>query len=213
MPTANPHLEVALQWFGHPPEHARVGLIALHGRGHTPQVFKELVLDRLDLDQVCVVAPAASGNTWYPRRFMEPGVEADEAVLHARAAVRRASGALVERGLPVTAQVLTGFSQGACLACEYVFRERPPLAGLVAFTGGLLGGPGMTWPMPTRAFEGFPVRLGGSEADVWVPSVRVRETAEVFRAGGADVAMSFREGDEHGVSDEELEPLRALLAR
>ena len=40
---------------------------------------------------------------------------------------------------------LIGYSQGACLACEYVYRNPGPWAGLIAFTGGLVGPAGTTW--------------------------------------------------------------------
>ncbi len=211
MASENPHLAQPLVWFGAPPQQARVGLVALHGRGQSPEVFKTLVLDRLSLDGVCVVAPAAAGQTWYPRRFMEDGVERDEAVLHARLAVARASRELAAKGVPETSQLITGFSQGACLACEYVFRDRPKVAGLVAFTGGLLGALGSTWVADANAFTGLLVRLGGSLDDEWVPAARMRETGEVFRAASAQVELLFRSGTEHGVSDAQLEHLRELI--
>ena len=41
--------------------------------------------------------------------------------------------------------VLLGFSQGACLATEFMIRNASRFGGLIAFSGGAIGPPGTAW--------------------------------------------------------------------
>jgi predicted esterase len=61
------------------------------------------------------------------------------------------------------------------------------------------------------AFGGMPILLSVGEDDDWVPVTRVRETAAVFGASGADVRSRVRPGSDHVVSDEERAAFSALL--
>jgi predicted esterase len=55
--------------------------------------------------------------------------------------------------------------------------------------------------------------LTGSDADEWVPEARVRETASVLTALGADVRCRIYAGRDHIVSDEELVEARELITK
>jgi phospholipase/carboxylesterase len=208
---ANPHLVAPLTHLG--AREPRVVVIMLHGRTHDPGVLARDVVDHLDVPGVAYVAPTAAGRVWYPRSFLAPFAENEPDLGHALASVDVISDAWVERGVPREAQVILGFSQGACLACEYVYRRRAQRFGaLIAFTGGLLGPRGTNWDVPVSAWAGMPVVLGGSREDPWVPYDRMQETATVMRSGGAVVESYYKDGDEHAVYAPQLRVAQEILA-
>jgi predicted esterase len=167
--------------------------------------------DRLGFDPSHRAAPAAPGGSWYPHRFMEP-LQANEPFLsRAVDACDRAVDAVSNNG--ASRVVLIGFSQGACLASEYVLRHPGRCAALVMFTGGCIGPPGTVWRLapPATTLEGLPVLLTGSDVDEWVPEARVRETADVLTALGADVRCRIYPGRPHVVSEEEITEARGFI--
>ena len=191
--------------FGAPIATARVVAILLHGRTQDPQQMNDHIVRRLALDDVAYVAPAAEGRTWYPKGFLEPFADNEPRLSHALAWLEHLCDEY-----PNAAMI--GFSQGACLASEYVYRHRarPPKA-LVAFTGGLLGPPQTTWEASPRLE--LPIMISGSFTDPYVPLVRMRETAAAFEKLGAHVTTHFHEsGTRHEVSDAEIQIARVLLA-
>lgn len=211
-PSVNPHLLAPVRRFGANPEVSRLLVLALHGRGHDPERMRAEVIDRLGLDDVTYVVPEAKDGAWYPKSFMAPFDDNQPRLDQAFAALDDLSTAWEKRGFPRRRQVVMGFSQGACLACEYVYRRSAqPFAGLVAFTGGLLGPRGSQWKSAPDTWRRMPVLLGGSRLDPWVPYDRMQETAEVFAAGGAGVRSFYRKGDDHAVYDEQIIMTHALL--
>jgi len=119
--------------------------------------------------------------------------------------------ALGEKGHPPERIAWVGFSQGACLACEYVLRHPRRWGALVAFTGGVIGPAGMPLA-PTGDLAGTPVLLATADPDPWVPLNRVSETATLFRAMNGVVAEQVYPGLGHEVSDDEIRAARALLS-
>lgn len=211
----NPHLAQPVVRLGAPLASARVVVVLVHGRGQSPAVMHDLVVRRLDLPRVAYVAPAAAHGSWYPAGFMAPWEANEPDLTHARARLGALGDELAAEGIAHEAQVVMGFSQGACLACDHVLaRPRPP-AALVAFTGGLIGPAGTTWAPPPGAggprLRGVPVLVGGSRRDPWVPAARMDETAAVFARLGARVETRFHDAAVHVVSDEEIAAARALL--
>lgn len=187
--------------------------VLLHGRGSTPEEMIALAA-RLALDDYRWVAPAAATGSWYPHRFMEP-VDVNEPFL-SRAiddcdqAVDEAS----EQGrIPSDRIIVIGFSQGACLATEYVLRHPGRCGALVLFTGGVIGPPGRSWRLapPAKSLAGLPILLTGSDVDEWVPAARLRETASVLTRLGADVRCRIYAGRAHIVCDEEIVEAREFI--
>jgi predicted esterase len=179
--------------------------VLLHGRGRSPEDVLGLA-ERIALDDVAWVAPAAADNSWWPGSFLAPFAENEPWLSSALGAV---DALLHSIGRPV---VLGGFSQGACLAAEYALRHPADYGGLLLYTGGFCGPRGTAAPQ-VDAFEGTPVYLGTSDPDDWVPVWRVRETAAAFSALGATVQLEVFEGMDHVVCDEEIAAGRALLQR
>jgi predicted esterase len=160
----------------------RLGIL-LHGRNREPDEMLQIAA-KLDVADVRWLAPAADNGTWYPQRFMEP-LASNEPFLSR--AVEQCH-ALIGEADDV---VMVGFSQGACLAVEYVLRHPGRCRTVVVFTGGLIGPDGTQWPTPDLA--GTRALITGSDIDEWVPERRVRETASLFTRLGADVRLRIHE--------------------
>ena len=187
--------------------------VLLHGRGSTPEEMIGLA-DRLSLDGCRWVAPAAAARSWYPHRFTEP-LDANEPFLsRAIDECDRAVDEASEHGrIPPARIVVLGFSQGGCLATEYVLRHPGRCGALVIFTGALIGPPGTPWQLapPATTLGGLPVLLTGSDVDQWVSETRVRETASVLTSLGAEVRCRIYPGRDHIVSDEEIVEAREFI--
>ncbi len=108
--------------------------------------------------------------------------------------------------------MIAGFSQGACLASEFVARNAENYGGLIAFTGSLIGPPGTDFHY-TGSLSGTTAFLGAGDPDAHVPWQRVRESADVLSALGADVLLRRYPGMPHTISRQELEEARRLLDR
>ena len=162
------------------------------------------------LDRWSVVAPQATGNTWYPFSFLAPMEQNEPGITSGIALIESlVQGALAE-GFPSERIALMGFSQGACLTLEFVARHPRRYAAVLGYSGGLIGPPG-TLRDYAGSLDGTPVFLGCSDVDSHVPAERVRETADVLARMGAAVDMRLYPGMGHLVNDEEIEVGRGLL--
>src|SRR5512133_2550119 len=133
-----PHLTQPVYSTGAKLEDASAALILLHGRGAPADDILSLS-NYLDFPQLAYLAPQAEGYTWYPNRFIAP-VEQNEPYLSAALArideiVKRVEA----QHIPVEKIFIGGFSQGACLASEYVIRNPRRYGGLVVLSGGYIG--------------------------------------------------------------------------
>src|SRR4051812_48936374 len=92
---------------------------------------------RLDVPGFRWVAPAADGGTWYPHRFWDP-IDKNEPFLSQALAACDAAVEEARDGGRVGCDnlAIVGFSQGACIASEYVLRHPGCCRVLVMFTGG-----------------------------------------------------------------------------
>jgi predicted esterase len=106
--------------------------------------------------------------------------------------------------------VLLGFSQGACLATEFMARTGGRWGGLAALAGGLIGPPGAE-----RAYhgslEGTPAFFGCGDPDPHIPRERVEESGRVFSGLGADVDVRFYPGLGHAVNTDEVDEVRRII--
>jgi predicted esterase len=185
-------------------------VIALHGRGQPPAFMADL-LARIDMPAFRYLVPRAPADSWYPEKFMAPRESNQPQLDLALAAVDAQVSQLEAAGLDRAQIVLLGFSQGACLACEYVYRNPGRWGGLLALTGGLIGPEGTAWPVSAGALADTPVLMTNGDADPWVPLARARASADVFRAMGASVAERVYPGRAHEVGEDEVAAVRELL--
>ena len=177
-------------------------MILVHGRGATAQSILELG-QALDHPDFAYMAPQAADNTWYPYSFLSP-LQRNEPGLSSGLEV---IGGLVERAIDAGIEpdriVIGGFSQGACLAAEFVARNARRYGGLLVFSGGLIGPVG-TERRYSGSLEGAPVFIGCSDRDSHIPLERVAETTEVLTALGASVDERIYPDMGHTVIQDEL---------
>ncbi|NKJ49034.1 hypothetical protein CIC12_20300 [Burkholderia sp. SG-MS1] len=206
----NPHLgETELR----SPTKVRPGgaaAVLIHGRGQRPQFMVDIAL-RIGLPDLVYVAPCAAGDSWYPSRFTDP-VEINQPDLDwALERIQLAVNEFEVQGIARARIALVGFSQGACLASEFVYRNSGRWGALIALTGGLIGPQGTSWGCDGN-LASTPVFLGNGDMDPWVPLWRTRETAEVFRSMGGAVVERTYPGRGHEVCDDEVAVARDILA-
>jgi predicted esterase len=184
-------------------------VILVHGRNAGPANILSLV-PRLDRPDLTYLAPAAANRTWYPYSFLAPREQNEPGLTSALTMLRDVMADVAARGVERRRIAILGFSQGACLASEFVYRNPARYGGLIAFTGGLIGEPGAAWSVQGR-LDGTPVFLGSSDVDAHVPLDRVRETADVFTRMGGDVTLRVYPGMGHLVNEDEIVCARAVL--
>ena len=186
-------------------EEADKAVIMIHGRGATAHSIIQL---HRQLPEATFLAPQASNREWYPRSFLEPREKnqqnLDSALRKIDSLVEKASKEVGKENV-----FLLGFSQGACLASEYMASNPDRYGGLIALSGGLIG-------EEIRDFSGnmdrTPVFLGCAEEDSHIPLERVNETEEVFQELNSDVEKYIFEGSQHGIVDYEVERIVEMLS-
>jgi phospholipase/carboxylesterase len=195
---------------GGPPLQVAYGaIILLHGRGGSAAEMIDLG-GEISPPDLALLAPQAEKQTWYPYSFLAP-ISQNEPWL--TSALNRVQGIVKQceaSGIPSERVAIAGFSQGACLASEFVARHPRRYAALVAFTGGLLGPPGSDLRHDGTLAE-TPALFSSGDPDPHVPWTRVEETAEQFRSMGASVRLERFRGRPHTILPEELETARTFL--
>ncbi|MEM6526665.1 MAG: alpha/beta hydrolase [Chloroflexota bacterium] len=195
---------------GAPLADATAAVILLHGRGSRAQDIIPLA-QQLPHKNVAYLAPQADGNAWYPRSGFAP-LEVNEPYL---TSARNTIAALIQKvtgaGIPLEKLFLGGFSQGACLASEYVGENAKRYGGLFVLSGAMMG------PMDrehgfTGSLDGMPVFIGGVDNDSWVNPAQFELTRDVLAALGAAVTLQILEGSQHTIRESELAHVRAMIA-
>jgi len=189
---------------------ARAVCILLHGRGASAEDILQLT-DPLRVDDIAYVAPQAAELTWYPNRFLAPLASNEPWLGSALGNVDDLVAQVQRLGISADRIAIGGFSQGACLALEYVARHPRRYGGAIGWSGGLIGPPGTPWNID-GSLAGTPVFLGCSDIDMHIPAERVRESARVLAAAGADVTTVLYPGMGHTINADEIAHARRLLA-
>jgi phospholipase/carboxylesterase len=187
---------------GQPLATASSALILLHGRGGSAADI--LALARyLPVAGFALLAPQATGHTWYPQSFLAPPAHNEPYLTAALAAVGRAVALARSHGIGAENVYLLGFSQGACLTLEYVARHATRYAGVVALTGGLIGDR-LYLDNYAGDFAGTPCLLASADPDPHVPAERVRASTALLTTLGAAVTEQITPGMGHTVTPQEL---------
>ena len=116
-------------------EEADKALIMVHGRGGRAADILFLA-DELAVGNYALLAPQATGNTWYPYSFMAPPAQNEPYLSSALQTLKDLAADINAAGIPNERIYLLGFSQGACLTLEFVTRNATRYGGVAAFTGG-----------------------------------------------------------------------------
>jgi phospholipase/carboxylesterase len=205
----SPHDPSRVLRLGAPLAKARGALILVHGRGASAEDIAGLA-DALPTDGLAVLAPEATGRSWYPRRFLAPLAENEPWLAGALDVIDTLVAESLAAGVPAERVGLAGFSQGACLVLEYALR-RPRRYGFVAGLSGAPVGP-LDTPRPAVDLRGTPVLLGCAERDAHIPLEHVEHGANVLRAGRAELTTRIFPGSAHTVFPEEIAWLRERTA-
>jgi predicted esterase len=207
--SANIHQGQPMINYGAEINDANLITILLHGRGSTAEAMLPIA-DALNKEGVRFVIPQAALNRWYPQTAFGP-IEANEPDLSSALGI---IDSLVEsahqNGFSDQQIVFGGFSQGACLASEYVVRTARKYAGLFVLSGALIGPRGMPRNYP-GSLDNMPVFIGGSDVDPWVAHDLISETASLFQKMGADVDFRTYPGMAHTINQDEIDRVQAML--
>jgi len=207
---SDPHGSQPLVTGGTPVAEASAAAVLVHGRGATARSILQMGAE-FGVEGVAHLAPQAARNTWYPNSFLAPVEQNEPGRSSGLQAVDDAVERAVEADIDRERVLLLGFSQGACLASEYVARNPRRYGGLVALSGGLIGE-----TVDPESYEGdvagTPVFIGCSDVDPHIPLERVKETSEAFELLNGDVDERIYEGMGHGVNEDELEAVSELVA-
>ncbi len=210
MTAADPHRDAAILHRGPPVETADAVLICLHGRGASAE-------DAVSIGQAvappdaALVAPQAVENTWYPRSFLAPVEHNQPHLDSALALLARLVNDLREAGVTRDRTLIVGFSQGACLACEFVARHPAAVARAVVLTGGLIG-PVIDPSLHASATEPVRIHLTTGVPDPHVPEERVVASARALEGYGHRVTTAFYPQRPHTVSRDEIASARDVLS-
>ena len=191
-------------------ETARAAMIMIHGRGGSAEDILTLA-PAFGTTDIAYLAPQAAGGIWYPLGFMSPMERNEPGISSGMRTIDRVRARVTAVGIPAERTFLLGFSQGACLATEYVARHAGRYGGVAGLSGGLIG-PDGTPRDYTGTLYGTPVFLGCSDVDGHIPAHRVRETAEVLRRLSGEVTMRLYPGMGHSINADEIAAVKAMLA-
>ena len=205
-----PHANQPVAYAGAPLDTASAVMVMIHGRNASPNAILSLA-GPINRPTVAMVAPAAAGGTWYPYSFMAPREQNEPGLSSALTMLESLVTDLLARGTPAHKIVLLGFSQGACLASEFVVRHPRLYGGLLALSGGLIGPAGTTWDDVTTPLTDVPVFLGCSDVDGHIPKERVIESEGVFNRLGARVTRILYPGMGHLVNEDEIAHVQTVL--
>lgn len=204
-----PHKNQPVYAAGAKLDEAAAVVILMHGRGATAEDILSLST-YLARPRLAFLAPQASDFTWYPNRFISP-VEQNEPYLSSALALINGIINKVEAGGVSSEKIFVGgFSQGACLASEYVIRNPKRYGGLLVFSGGYIGPLNMQ-RQPNGTLDGTPAFLGCSDVDPHIPLQRVQETTALLKEMGANVAEKIYPGMGHTINDDEIDMAKSII--
>ena len=206
----DPHRGTRSLQVGDSPSEADAAVVLVHGRGGSPEGMSDFAR-ALVRPGTAWIAPRAAAGSWYPNSFLAP-IETNQPWLDsALQALDRTVRELEQTyRLPREKILLLGFSQGACLATEFLSRNSGRWGGLAALSGGLIGPGGTQWAEGGH-LEGTPAFFGCGDPDPHIPRRRVEESGRLFEDRGAEVDVRIYPGLGHSVNADEIQAVQAIL--
>lgn len=204
-----PHQDQPLVTAGTPLDAAEAAVVLVHGRGATARGVVRMA-DEFHEHGVAFLAPQAARNTWYPDSFLASVERNEPGRSSGLQAIRDAVAKANDVGTPTERVMLLGFSQGACLASEFVARNPRRYGGLAVLSGGLIG-PDVDPAGYEGSVDGTPVFLGCDNEDPHIPLERVRETTAAFERLDADVTERIYGNLGHGINGDEIDHVSEMV--
>jgi len=205
----DPHANTPVLHAGAPLALAPGAVVLLHGRGGSADEILSLA-PHFNHPELAWLAPQAAQHTWYPNSFLAPRESNEPYLTSALNKIEAVVASIEAAGIPRDRIVIAGFSQGACLTSEFAATHPARYAGLIAFTGGLIGPPDADLHHP-GSLAGTPTLLLSGDPDPHVPWTRVAATAAELERMGAVVTAKRYPGRPHTVSEDEIVLARQLL--
>ncbi|MGN6297048.1 MAG: alpha/beta hydrolase [Ginsengibacter sp.] len=184
-------------------------LILLHGRGGSAEDMLSFS-SRLEVDNFALIAPQATNNTWYPYSFLAPPAQNEPWLSSALGLVKELVDDVTGKGVTTERVYFCGFSQGACLALEFIARNANRYGGVAAFTGGLIGDKIYTGNYKGD-FKGTPFFMGTSNPDRHVPIERFHASANILRDMNAAVTEKVYNNMGHIINQDEIENANRIV--
>jgi phospholipase/carboxylesterase len=181
----------------------------IHGRGASAEDILSLS-SWLNIKDYALLAPQATGNTWYPYSFLAPPAQNEPSLSSALSLLSDIVADITGAGILTENIYFLGFSQGACLTLEFVTRHATRYGGVAAFTGGLIGD--RLYPANYKGdFAGTPIFIGTSNPDPHVPVDRVQETTRLLQDMHAEVTEKVYNNMGHTINEDEIRQANALI--
>jgi len=190
-------------------DQAEAAVILLHGRGATAKSILHLT-EAFPSDGVAYLAPEAKHREWFPWSFTAPVEDNQPKVGSALGLVGDLYREVYEAGLSAESIGLVGFSQGACLAAEFVASNTRRYGCLGVLSGGLIGHEPVFGDYD-GSLERTPAFFGCGGEDIHVPIDRFERTVDIFGALAGDVTATVYEGMNHSVNADEVEEVTRLV--
>jgi predicted esterase len=208
-PPPGPHQGQKIYTTGKPLAEAKAAMILKHGRGATAPSILELA-DVLHHPDMAYLAPQAANNTWYPYSFLSPIAQNEPGISSGLQVIGDLIAQIEEAGISHQKIIVAGFSQGACLSSEYIARNPDRYGGLLAFSGGIIGPPGMI-RLDSGDLQQTPVFIGCSDIDPHIPLQRVEETAVLFTNLKAHVNLQIYPNMAHTIIQDEIDEAMKIV--
>ena len=194
---------------GKPINQATKALVMIHGRGGSAEDILTLA-EHLPVKDFALLAPEATGNSWYPYSFMAPVTNNEPGLSSALELLKGIVKEIESNGIGKENIYFLGFSQGACLTLEFVARNAARYGGVAAFTGGLIGD-----KIYTENYKGdflnTPAFIGTSDPDPHVPVERVNASATVLENMHAAVTKKIYKNMGHTITQEEINLVNEII--
>jgi phospholipase/carboxylesterase len=184
-------------------------LVMLHGRGASAEDILSLA-EYLKVSEFTLLAPQATGNSWYPNSFLAPPYTNEPWLSSAISLIEDITDDIIDAGITYNNIFFAGFSQGACLTLEFVSRNARRYGGVAAFTGGLIGDK-IYEQNYSGDFESTPVFIGTSDPDPHVPVQRVLDSVKVLKGMNAQVTEKIYRNMGHTINEDEIETVNSLI--
>ena len=207
---------------GQNPQNAAFGLVLLHGRGAGARDITQFA-QALALPDLALIAPEAPGLSWWPTSFLAPQEQMGPYVTAGLEEAEQAVATLMKEGLSRDRIGVLGFSQGGCLALEYLARHGDGLGFGVALSAGLVGTADRGSADPAlyghsdksleyaTSLTGTQVYMSCHSSDPHIPLKRFEDSAKAISSLGADVSSRTKPGQGHGIDEQDVAAIRKLL--
>lgn len=210
---------MSLKTYIHPPKSRKAPksmVILLHGLGangmdliglarYWDQALSDTIFISPDAPFPCDMAP--TGFQWFSLQdwslqSMLAGVEKAAPILS-----DFINEMLEKYAIPPEKLALVGFSQGTMMSLYVGPRLQKPIAGIVGYSGALIGGEGLTGP----AIHKIPVCLIHGDADTVVPVQAYTLAKHALESAGFKLTGGVTRGLSHSIDEDGIEAAAEFL--